>query len=40
MIICKECEHELLSTDIMVGINIDGKLMRRCRYCGTEEEVA
>ena len=38
LIICKNCKRELQPNDVLLG-EIDGELVRACRFCGFEEKL-
>jgi len=39
LIVCKECGTELQPENLLVGTSPDGKLTRKCGFCGFEEVV-
>ena len=39
LIVCKECGKELQPENLLVGTSPDGKLTRKCGFCGFEEVV-
>lgn len=36
---CEKCNQELQPSDILVGTNDNGSLVRVCRFCDNEVEV-
>ena len=39
LIVCKKCGEELQPENLLVGTSPDGKLTRKCCFCGFEEVV-